>query len=207
MKTSAQRRPTTYRCCVQSGRRTAALASGSQMSTSMEMSAPKSKGMHVRAWESLAVSTELEVEALRLPHSCSVCAWTFSTTRGLSVHRADWWRPGQPPASRRGQLADKAVKLSKRKTSTALLLPVILEGEPLEAVYQFDYLGCRFTCDGDDAADMRHRMAIAGERSRSVDYLWHDNRLARSLKLRLYAASVCSTHDTTVIRGRLRRKH
>ena len=40
---------------------------------------------------------------------------------------------------------------------------------------------------------MRHRIAIAGERSRSLDYLWRDNRLPRSLKLRLYAASVCST--------------
>ena len=68
-----------------------------------------------------------------------------------------------------------------------------MEGESLESVYQFDYLGCRFTSDGDDAADMRHRMTIAGERSRRLDYLWHDNRLPRSLKLRLYAASVCST--------------
>ena len=60
-------------------------------------------------------------------------------------------------------------------------------------MYQFDYLGCRFTSDGDNAADMRHRMAIAGERSRSLNYLWSDNRLPRSLKFRLYAASVCST--------------
>ena len=45
------------------------------------------------------------------------------------------------PASRWGQLANKAVKL----------------GESLESVYQFDYLGCRFTSDGDDAADMCHR--------------------------------------------------
>ena len=69
-----------------------------------------------------------------------------------------------------------------------------MEGESLETVNQFDYLGCRFTSsDGDDAADMRHRTAIAGERSRSLDYLWRDNRLPRSLKLCLYAASVCST--------------
>ena len=66
-----------------------------------------------------------------------------------------------------------------------------MEGESLESVYQFDYLGCRFTSDGDDAADMRHRMTIADEHS--LDYMWHDNRLPRSLKLRLYAASVCST--------------
>ena len=101
--------------------------------------------------------------------------------------------PGQRPASRRSQLADKAVKLTKRKASAALLQPVIMEGESLESVYQFDYLGCRFTSDGDDAADMHHPMAIAGERSRSLNYLWSDNRLPRSLKLRLYAASVCST--------------
>ena len=40
---------------------------------------------------------------------------------------------------------------------------------------------------------MRHRMAIAGKRSRSLNYLWRDNRLPRSLKLHLYAACVCST--------------
>ena len=74
-----------------------------------------------------------------------------------------------------------------------MIPPVITEGESLESVYQFDYLGCCFTSDGDDEADMRHRMAIAGERSRSLNYLCSDNRLLRSLKLRLYAASVCST--------------
>ena len=105
------------------------------------------------------------------------------------MHQARWCRPAQRPASRRGQLADKAVKLAKRKASAALLQPVAMEGESLESVYQFDYLGC----DGDDAADMRHRMTIAGERSRSLDYLWNCNRLPRSFKLRLYAASVCST--------------
>ena len=75
----------------------------------------------------------------------------------------------------------------------ALIPPVVMEGESLESVYQFDYLGCHFSSDGDDAADMRHRMAIAGERSRGLDYLSRDNRLVWSLKLRLYAASVCST--------------
>ena len=173
--------------------RVSALASGSRTSASMEMSAPKSKGMHVHIRERLPVSTEVEVEALALPHSCPECERSFPTSRGLAVHRARWCRPGQRPASRRGQLADKAVKLTKRKASAALRPPVIMEGESLESVYQFDYLGCRFTSDGDDAADMRHRMAIAGERSRSLDYLWRDNRLPRSLKLRLYAASVCTT--------------
>ena len=69
------------------------------------------------------------------------------------MHRARWCRPGQRPASRRGQLADKAVKQAKRKASAALLPPVVMEAESLESVYQFDYLGCRFTSDGDDAEE------------------------------------------------------
>ena len=170
-----------------------ALASCSRASASMEMSAPKSKGMHVRVRERLPVSTEVEVEAHDLPHSCPECEMSFPTSRGLAVHRARWCHPGQCPASQRGQIADKAIKLAKRKASAALPAPVVMEGESLETVYQFDYLGCRFTSDGDDAADMHHRMAIAGERSCSLEYLWSDNRLQRSLKLRLYAASVCST--------------
>ena len=141
---------------------------------------PKSKGKHVHVRERLPVSTEAEVKALDFPHSCPECERTFPTTRGLAVHRARWCRPGQHPASRRGQLADKAVKIVKRQASAALLQPVVMEGESLETVYQFDYLGCRFTSDGDDAADMHHRMAIAGERSRSLDYMWRDNRLPRS---------------------------
>ena len=173
--------------------RVSALARGFRLSASMEMSAPKSKGMHIREREALAVSTEAEVEALRLTHSCPECDRAFPTTRGLAVHRARWCRPGQPPASRRGQLADRAVKLAKRKASAALMQPVTLEGEPLEMVYQFDYLGCRFSSDCDDTADMSHRMAIAGERSRTLSHIWSDNRLPRQLKLRLYAACVCST--------------
>ena len=58
---------------------------------------------------------------------------------------------------------------------------MVMEGESLASAYQFDYLWCRFTSDG-DAAYMRHRMAIAGERSRGLDHLWRDNRLPCSLK-------------------------
>ena len=121
--------------------RASALASGLRASASMAMSAPKSKDMHGHIRECLPVSTEVEVETFDLPHSCHECERTSPTTRGLAVHRASWCRPGQRPASRRGQLADKAVKLAKRKASAALLAPVVMEGESLETVYQFDYLG------------------------------------------------------------------
>ena len=121
------------------------LASGSRTSASMEMSAPKSTGMRVHVQERLPMSKEVDVNALDLPHSCPECERSFRTRRGLAVHRARWCRPGQRPASRRGQLADQAVKLVKRQASAALRQPVVMEGESLETVYQFDYLGCRIT--------------------------------------------------------------
>ena len=67
---------------------------------------------------------------------------------------------------------------------------ILFLGGKMFQAQTFDYLGCRFTSYGDDAAGMRHHIAIAGG---AHDYLWRDNRLPRSLKLRLYAASVCST--------------
>ena len=63
--------------------RVSALASGSRASASMEMSAPKSKGMHVHIRERLPVSTEVEVNALDLPYSCPECERTFQ-------RHADW---------------------------------------------------------------------------------------------------------------------
>ena len=59
--------------------RVSALASGSRASASMEMSVPKSKGMHVHPG------------ATRMGE-------VFSTTRGLAVHRARRCCPGQRPA-------------------------------------------------------------------------------------------------------------
>ena len=64
------------------------LARGSRTSASMEMSAPKSKGMHVHTRERLPVLTEVEVAALDLPHSCPECKRTFPTRRGLTVYQA-----------------------------------------------------------------------------------------------------------------------
>ena len=58
---------------------------------------------------------------------------------------------------------------------------------------------CTHACmdggDGSRRCDHNSSSAdgLTGERSRSLNYLWSDNRLPLSLKLRLYAESVCST--------------
>ena len=87
--------------------RVAALARGSRTPASMEMSAPKSKGMKVNIRERLSVSTEVEVVAQMQDD-------VADDTR-IGGHRARWCRPGQRPVSRRGQLVHKVAILVKRK--------------------------------------------------------------------------------------------
>ena len=68
-----------------------------------------------------------------------------------------------------------------------------IEGQAIDNVYSFEYLGHRIQCDGDDRADVRYRMDIAQARFSSLNRIWQDHRLPRALKIRLYKSSVCST--------------
>ena len=68
--------------------------------------------------------------------------------------------------------------------------------DALDNVLHFEYLGSRLQCDGDDEADVSHRMDIAQS---AFGSLWTDHRLSRATKLKLYRLSVCSslTHCCT----------
>ena len=94
-------------------------------------------------------TVEDEVVALKLKHKCGDCERTFPTEKGLNIHRARWCRPNGPARSRKGTLADKAVKLHKRKVQASELDRVIVNGHPLDNVLSFEYLGCQMAGDGD----------------------------------------------------------
>ena len=95
--------------------------------------------------------------------------------------------------SRKGSLADKAVQLSKRKAAENEREHVYTEGEEIENVHSFVYLGSKLQCDGDDLADVKHRMAIAQSEFSALSQFWQDHRLPVSVKLRIYKTAVCST--------------
>ena len=56
---------------------------------------------------------------------------------------------------------------------------IVIEGQQLENVYSFEYLGSRMQCDGDDRADVKYRMDIAQARFSSSHHIWKDHRLLR----------------------------
>ena len=55
------------------------------------------------------------------------------------------------------------------------------------------YLGSCFQSDGDDSADVNHRMNVAQSCFSDLYQLWRDNRLPTSMKIRLYRSAVCSS--------------
>ncbi|KAI8491775.1 hypothetical protein Bbelb_305800 [Branchiostoma belcheri] len=160
------------------------------------MSVPKTKAMHIHSKERVSKTTEAEVAALNLKHRCPECTREFPTKRGLAIHRSRWCLHHPSTAntrSRTGTLADKEVQRQKRLAKEKERPHVTLQGEQLENVHAFDYLGSRMQCDGDQEADVNYRMVIAQTRFSSLQHIWRDHRLPHSMKVRLYKSSVCST--------------
>jgi len=81
----------------------------------------------------------------------------------------------------------------KRKKYEDSLGHVVLEGEQLNNVYTFDYLGCRIQSDGDEKADINHCMSIAQTIFKSLSHLWGDHQLTNNMKIRLYICRLLNT--------------
>ena len=121
--------------------------------------AKKSKAMHIH--RTMRVTTEVDVTAVNLTRTCEACSRQFTKQRGLTIHRARWCDSGRTQRSRRGSLTDKAVKTAKRQAAEATRDKIYIGNEPPENVLTFAYLGSRLQHDGDDEADVMHRMGIA----------------------------------------------
>ena len=181
----------------EASRRISSIAAGSRNDAAMEISIPKTKAMHIHKRVQVSKTESEEIAALKLKFVCPVCTRDFPTKGGLSIHQGRNWCLGDPSKantrSRKGSLADKAVQRKKRIAHESKLDHVSIEGEEIDNVYFFEYLGSRMQCDGDDRADVKYRMDIAQARFSSLYHIWKDHRLHLPMKIRLYKSSVCST--------------
>ena len=89
--------------------------------------------------------------------------------------------------------ADQQSCENKRRVADAALDKVYVGNEALDNVLHFEYPGSQLQGDGEDEADVRHRMDVAQAAFGSLSHLWSDHRLSRATKLMLYRISVCST--------------
>ena len=121
--------------------RVTAIANGSLNDAAMVISEKKRMAMHIHSTTSLSATKEAEVVALQLKHACDRYSRTFPTQRGLKIHVSRRFAGGLTQRSRRGSLADKAVKTRKKRDADALLSHVHVGQSALENIYFFEYLG------------------------------------------------------------------
>ena len=68
----------------------------------------------------------------------------------------------------------------------------VCEGEEIDNVWQFVYLGSRFQADGDQVADIKARIALATSTAGKMRGVWAAKTVPLSLKMRIYKTGVCS---------------
>ena len=156
----------------------------------MDVSLEKTKGLHVHKREKASETSEAEVEALKFKHKCPECSRSFPTQRGQKIHSARWCDGGKTVRSRKGTLA---FQLSKRKALEAERSRTTVNGNEIENVHSFVYLGAKQQGDGNEEVDVKHRWEITQAVFNGLYHLWKDMRLPLSMKLRLYIACVCSS--------------
>ena len=98
----------------------------------------------------------------------------------------------EKPQSFKGSLADKAVQVKKLAKLQKQRPVVRCEGEELQNVFKFKYLGTIFAADGKHCYDIEARIAKAQVRCGQLRNIFNSPNLSTSIKLRLYIASVCS---------------
>ena len=177
----------------EASKRLSSVSRGSREEAAMIISVPKTKAMHIHKTIKVSETTENEIADLKLAFKCPECERPFPTKRGMNIHLKRWCDGTESNRSRKGSLADKAVQLSKRKSAEQVRPQVSIEGEAIENVHSFVYLGSKTQCDGESKADVKHRMVIAQDAFNSLYKLWEDRRLPLSMKLRMYFTAVCST--------------
>ena len=173
--------------------RLTSISDGSTSDAAMSISFDKTKGMHIHEKVPVTETLEEEVISMNFKHKCPKCTRAFPTLTGMKVHMARFCDKRRRPRSRKGTLADKAVQFEKRKEEQSKRPPVTVHGHLIDCVYFFIYLGSLIQCDGDDMADVTHRMNIAQSIFSSLSHIWNDHRLPQSMKIRLYVLAVCST--------------
>ena len=93
---------------------------------------------------------------------------------------------------------DVGLSMNAKKTKVMKILcndinddtSIVVDGEPLEIVSQFTYLGALFTADGDDTPEIKRRIAIAKNATTALTTVWRDRSISLKTKLRLLNALV-----------------
>ena len=125
------------------------------------------------------------------PHRCDICSLPCKSGTGVKIHKTKAHKP-QREQRFKGSLADRAAQMQKYRDQQKVRPSIMCEGEPLENVFNFKYLGTMFNALADQTMDVKARIARAMQRCGQLRHILDSNIIGINLKLRLYEASVCS---------------
>ena len=135
-------------------------------------------------------------------HQWPVCDLPSKSARGVKIHRTKAHgkndKTVQNTQNFKGRLADRAVVESKLVDQQSSRPNVLCEGEPLENVFRFPYLGAIFAADGLQGYDIRARIGKAMTRCGKLGHMFDSPDLDSRLKIRLYNVTVVSIVDVWV---------
>ena len=165
----------------------------------------KWKGYQETTWEPRVICTLRTLPHLKnktiatsmavWAHRCPTCDLPFSSQRAIKInmgryHKSDEATKEQDFSNR---LADRAVRIQKLKAQQSTSRPAIYCNEvKLENVFNFVYLGTLLSADGNQAHDIKRRIALATTQCGKLRHIFDSNNITLHLKLRLYKAAVCS---------------
>ena len=122
---------------------------------------------------------------------CDVCDLPCSSARGIDIHKARKHKPDKEQ-NFVGTLAEEKVQVCKLVQQQESRPVIQCEGDDLENVFRFKYLGSVFTADAKQIYDIKTRIVKAFARCGKLRNVFDAQTIPVKLKLRLYQAAVCS---------------
>ena len=86
-----------------------------------------------------------------------------------------------------------AAKTKVMKAKNKFRVPVTVEGEPLEEVKDFKYLGSYISSDSNIDKEVSTRIGLTAQAFKKLNNIWKSTTLSTKTKLRIYQSNVRST--------------
>ena len=162
----------------------------------MEISKPKTKVQHVMKRPQVTATTEEDInnlpDEMKFKFICEKCTMSYPTKHGLSIHQARFCRRRKTAKkpSRKGTVADRIVTRLKVDEFQKSLDKVDIDGEELENVYEFAYLGAAVAGDGDPEVTIQNRTNIAWGSFNTYRKCLTSTKLPIRTRIRLYRSLI-----------------
>ena len=122
---------------------------------------------------------------------CPLCDMPCKSEHGVKIHMHSCLLRQEKEQNFTGTCAAGKVKTNKLIEAQKAKEAVCCEGESLENVFHFTYLGSVFSADGCQRHDIKRRVGMATTRMGQLRHVFNAN-ISFRLKMKIYKSAICS---------------